>query len=170
MAYDYDKLYRETPDALGVPAPAFTTFFEGLGAQSLDVLDAGCGQGRDALFIARLGHRVTGIDLSPHGIRDMLAAAQRQNLAVTGIAADLTSWEPDSDHDILLFDRTLHMLAAPQRRALLNRCLPYVRPGGWVLISDEKRNLEDFRQIFAAQPRAWHTEKDSRGLLFMRRR
>ncbi|WP_193747631.1 hypothetical protein [Leisingera sp. ANG-M7] len=35
MAYDYDKLYRETPDALGAPTPAFTAFFEGLGAQSL---------------------------------------------------------------------------------------------------------------------------------------
>ncbi|WP_019296810.1 MULTISPECIES: class I SAM-dependent methyltransferase [unclassified Leisingera] len=97
MAYDYDKLYRDTPDALGAPSPAFTGFFEELGTQSLDVLDAGCGQGRDALFIARLGHRVTGIDISPHGIRDMLAAAQRENLDVTGIAADLTTWAPDKD-------------------------------------------------------------------------
>lgn len=169
MAYDYDKLYRDTPDALGAPSPAFTAFFERLGAQGLDVLDAGCGQGRDALFIARLGHRVTGVDISPHGIRDMLAAAQRENLEVTGIAADLTTWKPDQDYGVLLFDRTLHMLAAPQRRALLNRCLPHVRPGGWVLIADEKRNLQDFRQIFAAQSGAWRTEKDSRGLLFMQR-
>ncbi|UWQ77989.1 class I SAM-dependent methyltransferase [Leisingera sp. S132] len=169
MAYDYDKLYRETPDALGAPSPAFTAFFEQLDAQGLDVLDAGCGQGRDALFIARLGHRVTGIDLSPHGIRDMLAAAQRENLAVTGIAADLAAWAPDCGYDILLFDRTLHMLTAPQRRDLLTRCLPHVRPGGWVLISDEKRNLEDFRQLFARQPGTWRTGKDSRGLLFMQR-
>lgn len=167
MAYDYDKLYRDTPDALGAPSPAFTAFFEELGTQAQDVLDAGCGQGRDALFIARLGHRVTGIDISPHGIRDMRAAAQRENLDVTGIAADLTTWAPDKDYGVLLFDRTLHMLAAPQRRELLTRCLPHVRPGGWVLISDERRNLEDFRQIFAEQPGSWRTAKDSRGLLFM---
>ncbi|MEW2914769.1 class I SAM-dependent methyltransferase [Leisingera sp. JC11] len=169
MAYDYDSLYRETPDALGAPSPAFTAFFQRLTAQGLDILDAGCGQGRDALFIARLGHRVTGLDISRHGIRDMLAAAQREDLDVTGIAADLTAWAPDKDFDILLFDRTLHMLAAPQRRALLARCLPHVRPGGWVLIADEPRNLEDFRQIFAARKAAWRTDKDSRGLLFMQR-
>ncbi|QDI76404.1 MULTISPECIES: class I SAM-dependent methyltransferase [Leisingera] len=169
MAYDYDKLYRETPDALGAPSAAFTAFFDRLDARGLDVLDAGCGQGRDALFIARMGHRVTGVDISPHGIRHLLAAAQRENLAITGIAADLTVWAPDKDYDILMFDRTLHMLAAPQRRALLTRCLPHLRPGGWVLISDEQRNLKEFRQIVAGQNGDWHTDQNSRGLLFVRR-
>ncbi|UWQ29876.1 bifunctional 2-polyprenyl-6-hydroxyphenol methylase/3-demethylubiquinol 3-O-methyltransferase UbiG [Leisingera sp. M523] len=169
MAYNYDKLYRETPDALGAPSPEITAFFTGLKAQGLHVLDAGCGQGRDALFIARLGHRVTGVDLSPHGIRDMLDAAAKEGLDITGAATDLTDWAPKEDYDILLFDRTLHMLAAPDRRAVLTRCLPHLRPGGWVLISDEKPNLEDFRRIFAADPAGWHTEQDSRGLLLMKR-
>ncbi|WP_051371966.1 class I SAM-dependent methyltransferase [Leisingera aquimarina] len=169
MAYDYDKLYRETPEALGAPSTVFTAFFNGLPTKRLKVLDAGCGQGRDALFIARLGHRVTGVDLSPHGIQGMLATAAQEGLDITGIAADLTAWEPQEDYDILLFDRTLHMLAAPDRRAVLARSLPHLRPGGWVLISDEKGNLEDFRRIFAAEPGAWHTEQDSRGVLFMKR-
>ncbi|WP_323776148.1 class I SAM-dependent methyltransferase [Leisingera sp.] len=170
MAYDYDKLYRETPEALGAPSPAITAFFSGLGSKGLRVLDAGCGQGRDALFIARLGHQVTGVDLSPHGIRDLQAAAAQDGLDVTGVTADLTVWEPGEDYDILLFDRTLHMLAAPDRRALLSRCLPYLRPGGWVLIADEKPNFEDFRRIFAAEPGGWRTEQDTGSLLFMKRR
>ncbi|WP_291732641.1 hypothetical protein [Leisingera sp. F5] len=99
----------------------------------------------------------------------MLATAAQEGLDVTGIAADLTAWEPQEDYDILLFDRTLHMLAAPDRRAVLTRSLPHLCPGGWVLISDEKGNLEDFRRIFAAEPGAWHTEQDSRGVLFMKR-
>lgn len=169
MAYDYDKLYRGTPDALGAPSPAFTTFFERLEAQGLPVLDAGCGQGRDALFIARLGHRVTGVDLSAHGIRDLRRAAAQEDLDVTGIAADLITWQPDGDFDILLFDRTLHMLSAAERRAVLTRCLLHLRPGGWVLIADEPRNLEDFRRVFAAAPGEWRTQKDTRGLLFMQR-
>ncbi|WP_264210333.1 class I SAM-dependent methyltransferase [Leisingera thetidis] len=169
MAYDYDRLYRETPDALGAPSPDVTAFFTGLDSTGLKVLDAGCGQGRDALFIARLGHQVTGVDISPHGIRDLRAAAAREGLDVTGVAADLTQWAPDGDYGILLFDRTLHMLAAPERRALLARCLPHVRNRGWVLIADEPRNLEAFRQVFAAAPGAWLSRKDSRGLLFMQR-
>ncbi len=31
MAYDYDKLYAETPDALGPPTPYLTAFLENLG-------------------------------------------------------------------------------------------------------------------------------------------
>jgi len=169
MAYDYDKLYRESPDALGAPSEVFTGFFNRLDDKGLKVLDAGCGQGRDALFIARLGHRVTGVDISPHGIRDLLAAAAQEALEITGVTADLSEWEPDEDYDILLFDRTLHMLAAPQRRALLTRCLPHLRTGGWVLIADEKRNIEDFRQICAQAPGQWRVELDKHSCLFLQR-
>jgi S-adenosylmethionine-dependent methyltransferase len=34
------------------------------GSQELEVLDAGCGQGTQALALARLGHHVVGVDLS----------------------------------------------------------------------------------------------------------
>src|SRR3990167_9785073 len=33
-----------------------------------DVLDAGCGAGRDAIFLAQQGFSVTGVDISPVGI------------------------------------------------------------------------------------------------------
>ena len=58
MAYDYDKLYRSTPRALGEPTELFVDFFKHQAEESLRVLDVGCGQGRDALFIARMGHCV----------------------------------------------------------------------------------------------------------------
>lgn len=40
---------------------------------ALEVLDAGCGQGTQAVLLARLGHRVTGVDLSDQ----LLAEAER---------------------------------------------------------------------------------------------
>ena len=55
MSYDYDALYARTPDALGAPTRAFVDFFDGYDRPNVRVLDIGCGQGRDALFIARLG-------------------------------------------------------------------------------------------------------------------
>ena len=39
----------------------------------LEVLDAGCGQGTQAIALARLGHRVTGVDVS----EELLAKAER---------------------------------------------------------------------------------------------
>ena len=53
MAYNYEALYRDTPNALGAPTPAIVDFFAKHQGQTRRVLDIGCGQGRDALFIAR---------------------------------------------------------------------------------------------------------------------
>ena len=72
MATDYDKLYQKTNRLLGAPGQAFVDFFETFEKERALVLDIGCGQGRDALFIARLGHRVTAVDLSPAGVDDLM--------------------------------------------------------------------------------------------------
>jgi SAM-dependent methyltransferase len=50
------------------------------------VLDAGCGTGRVAIELARLGHDVVGVDVDPA----MLDAARAKAPALTWIEADLT--------------------------------------------------------------------------------
>ncbi|WP_371225039.1 class I SAM-dependent methyltransferase [Roseovarius sp. 2305UL8-3] len=169
MAYNYDKLYGSTPQALGEPTSVFVEFFQGLTGASLRILDVGCGQGRDALFIARMGHRVVGVDLSPNGIRDMVAAAERENLQVEGIVADITSFVPEGTFDILLIDRTLHMLPKDAQPETLGRLIRSVSETGWVLIADERSNMEGFKRVFANSPVAWSAELDKGGTLFMRR-
>ncbi|WP_342077412.1 methyltransferase domain-containing protein [Yoonia sp. SS1-5] len=68
MAYDYDKLYAQERDALGQPTAIFVDFFDKIDRKQMRVLDVGCGQGRDAIFIARKGHQVVGVDISANGI------------------------------------------------------------------------------------------------------
>lgn len=170
MAYDYDALYKTTPNALGEPTQVFVDFFEAQTGQSLRVLDIGCGQGRDALFIARKGHRVVGVDLSPSGIDDLNAAAKAEGLPVTGIAADITGFTPDGPCDVLLIDRTLHMLAEAPRLEALARLIGYVDQGGWVLIADERSNMDGFKQVFAQHSADWAVQTDAKGYLFLQRR
>lgn len=167
MAYDYDKLYGKTPNALGDPETVFVEFFDQRKGP-LRVLDVGCGQGRDALFIARLGHHVVGVDLSPNGIRDLVAAAHQENLSIEGIATDITNFTPDGDYDVVLIDRTLHMLPEKERLDVLARLLQAVRCAGWVLISDERSNIQGFKDVIASDSRSWMTELDARGHLFVR--
>lgn len=170
MAYNYDDLYKTTPNALGDPTKAFVDFFSrrDLG-QGLRVLDIGCGQGRDALFIAKLDHRVVGVDLSPSGIADLTASAQKQNLAITGIVADITQFTPEGDFDILLIDRTLHMLDEGPRLKALGRLIDHVAPNGWVLIADESSNIAGFKTVFDAHCEQWSTEVAKKGTLFLKR-
>jgi 2-polyprenyl-3-methyl-5-hydroxy-6-metoxy-1,4-benzoquinol methylase len=169
MAYDYDKLYRTTPQALGNPTQVFVDFFDDTAGSAFRVLDVGCGQGRDALFIARLGHAVVGVDLAPAGIRDLLAAADAEGLNITGTAADLVDFTPDGLFDVVLIDRTLHMLAEPDRLSALTRMIACVAPVGWVLIADEKSNKPGFKDVFAASDANWATTRDKGGDLFMQK-
>lgn len=169
MGYDYDRLYQETPNALGAPSAVFVSFFKQMVTTPKRILDIGCGQGRDALFLGRLGHRVHGVDLSPHGIADLETQARKEGLSITGQVADLTQFTPDESYDIVLIDRTLHMLDTDPRHALLHRLLAHVRPAGWVLIEDEKSNLAGFRTVFAEDPGDWQVHTDKRGTLFLRR-
>ena len=169
MAYNYDKLYGETPNALGDPTPIFVDFFDKLDQQNCRVLDVGCGQGRDAIFIARQGHAVVAVDISPNGIRDLKDVAAHENLPIEGVVADIAAYTPDGGFDIILIDRTLHMLARPTRRAVLNTMCDHVNKNGWLLIADEAANIEDFKAIFCAHIATWRTEVSRRGYLFMRR-
>ena len=58
----YKLLYREGRDVCGAPFQQFVDFFNTFNRKNCRVLDLGCGQGRDALFIARKGHIVFGVD------------------------------------------------------------------------------------------------------------
>ena len=169
MAYDYDKLYGSTPQALGDPSSIFVDFFAHRSATQLRVLDVGCGQGRDAVFIARLGHRVTGVDLSPNGIADLRAIARDEGLAIEAVVADITTFAPNGDFDVILIDRTLHMLPKAAALDVLARLLGCVRNPGWMLIADEKSNMQGFKDVVAAETGTWTTTLDKGGALFLRR-
>jgi 2-polyprenyl-3-methyl-5-hydroxy-6-metoxy-1,4-benzoquinol methylase len=169
MSYDYDLLYGETPDALGAPTPVFVTFFTDLPLKKQRVLDIGCGQGRDAVFIAKMGHTVTGVDLSPNGICDLNNVAKSQDLPITGIVADITSFEPSGAFDVILIDRTLHMLDADDQSKTLANLLAYVAPRGWVLIADERSNLARFHAVFNADAASWNIMHEKGGTLFLQR-
>ena len=169
MTYDYDVLYAKTTNALGEPTKIFVDFFATLPKTPLRVIDVGCGQGRDAVFIARLGHSVLGVDLSPNGIRDLKAAAKQENLDISGVVADITDFKPDEPFDIVLIDRTLHMLDKPARLGALHNLLPFVKPDGWLLIADETKNIPDFVDLLDASGMDWFTHTRKRGYLFCQR-
>ena len=169
MAYDYDKLYGETRDALGEPTSAFVDFFDRLEQRTARVLDLGCGQGRDAIFIARKRHQVVAVDISSNGIRDLKDIAAHENLPVECAVADIVTYQPNGLFDVILIDRTLHMLAALDRNTVLERSLDHVRDGGWILIADEASNMKNFKAVIAAHAANWNVISSRRGYLFLRR-
>jgi len=155
MATNYEEIYRSTPHALGDANEYVVAFFAGHDP-GLTVLDIGCGQGRDALALGRAGHAVHGIDLAPSGIAQMVSEAERDGLTVTGEVADVVTYRPDRKVDVLLIDRTLHMLPSEEVRIrVLSTLIRAVRPGGWLLLLDEPSNMAAFERVLVEQSPPW---------------
>jgi SAM-dependent methyltransferase len=78
----YDSAYAGTPPwDIGKPQPAFVKLAEADEIKG-SVLDVGCGTGENALFLARLGHEVWGVDSSPIAIRKAKAKSKKRGIKV----------------------------------------------------------------------------------------
>lgn len=169
MATDYEKFYQGGCHALGEPTKEFVDFFRSYKKEGASILDLGCGQGRDALFIARLGHRVVGVDIAKTGIRDLLDDAKKENLNVEGVVSDLRTYQSAEMFDIVLIDRTLHMLSKTDRLGVLTKTLTHVKKDGSLLIADEPSNLPDFKQALERSKFEWDVFKEKKDFLFARK-
>ena len=111
----YDKHYQQE-NLFGQPYPEFVTFMREWEPKGT-VLDVGCGQGRDALFLAELSYKVTGIDASKRGIEQLLETAVQRNLLINGIVGDFYDYQFNQNYDVIVLDSILHF----QKKALKKR-------------------------------------------------
>ena len=169
MATNYDELYANDDNVCGAPFKELTGFFNDIPhTTKLNVLDAGCGQGRDTLFVARLGHTVHAIDTSPNGIQQLLAVTAKGNLNVSAEVADTRSYSTKNKFDIVLIDRVLHMLAPSDRVTTLSRYAEMVAPNGYLLIMDTPTNIGPFSKMLD-QPDYWKNCLLTKNALFSQR-
>ncbi|MFQ1002683.1 class I SAM-dependent methyltransferase [Modestobacter sp. SSW1-42] len=96
-------------------------------------LDAGCGAGAEALWLAEHGWQVTAADISAAALARaaVRAAASAAGDRVRWVEADLGVWEPDTAFDLV----TTHYAhpAGPQL-AFYDRLASWVAPGGTLLV------------------------------------
>ncbi len=97
-------------------------------------LDAGCGEGAEAMWLAQAGWRVTAADISAEALSRASARAAGGGAPVERldwVEADLSSWQPDRPFDLV----TTHYAhpAIPQL-AFYQRLSQWVAPRGTLLI------------------------------------
>ncbi len=84
------------------------------GDKRLDILDAGCGQGRIAIPLAKMGHRVTGIDVTQHAIDKARLNAESEKVQINfisgGIEAVIGRFPPES-FDCVISTEVLYMVS-----------------------------------------------------------
>jgi SAM-dependent methyltransferase len=96
-------------------------------------LDAGSGEGGDALWLAGRGWQVTAVDFSTVALARAAAQAERLDVGVDWVHADLTRWAPPAAAFDLVSAQYFH-LPPHDRAPALARLAAAVAPGGSLLV------------------------------------
>jgi hypothetical protein len=91
------------------------------------------GQGRNALHLARLGHRVIVQDLSSHALATARRLAAAEGLAVETICGDLADYLPEPE-SVDLVVAIWMQIPRQIRQTLMPRVVAACRPGGLLIL------------------------------------
>jgi SAM-dependent methyltransferase len=106
--------------------------------------DLAAGEGRNALWLATRGWRVTAVDFSAVGLDKGRAVEATLDLAhpVDWVCADVLAWAPPAAYDLVVI-AYLQVVAA-ERRAAVRRAVEALRPGGtFLLVAHDTSNLTE---------------------------
>lgn len=144
MTVPYDKYYQ-TENLFGQPYPELIEFFAEYSKRG-KVLDLGCGQGRDAITLARLGYTVVGIDKSKVGVEQMNRIAEAESLTVTGKETDIFEFDNFAEYDIVLLDSMFHFTKNDRKKEtdFIKRMLSKIKKGCLVVfcVQDTGKKIE----------------------------
>ncbi|MGH3552917.1 MAG: SAM-dependent methyltransferase [Mycobacterium sp.] len=170
---DFDALYRGESPGEGIPAmttPPWDTKAPkenvvGWQAQGLvhgDVLDIGCGLGDNAVYLARQGFNVTGLDISPTALITAERRADEAGVSVTFAVADSTKLDGYTDaFDTVVDSGMFHCLDEDGKRSYAAAVHRATRAGATLLLSC----FSDANPPDAERPRPAVTEQTLRDVL-----
>lgn len=102
------------------------------GARALDI---GCGDGRNALWLAGHGVKVDAFDLSLAGIRKLRSRARAADAPVQGWVQDIRTFSFRRDYELIVLHGVLHLLEGEVWRRVLGSVRRHTRPGGWNVVA-----------------------------------
>ena len=135
----YDKKYTEADCYWGTePSSTCEKVIEfyppGPGAPPR-LLDLGCGEGRNAIHLARKGYDVVGLDSSPAGLGKTRTLSEQAGVTVQTIRDDIVTCELASDFDILFSTGTMQYLPLDIREDRFAHFKEHTAGGGIHVIS-----------------------------------
>ena len=132
----WDAKYRDRHHLWsGDPNPQLVA--EATGLAPTTALDVGCGEGADAIWLARRGWTVTAVDLASTALQRAAVHAQEAGGEIAARIEwreeDVTSWIAEPGRFGLVSAQFLHF-PAQERAVLFGRLAAAVAPGGTLLL------------------------------------
>lgn len=118
------------------------------------VLDVGCGVGRHVLYLCERGFRLSGVDISPTGIKVTADACAERQFSFDGRVSDMTTlpWQAETFDAALSTSTIHHHIRADIVRALAE-VWRVLKPGGLLLVDfpcTDARDYQRQRELVAA--------------------
>lgn len=94
------------------------------------VLDIGCGEGKDAVFLAKNGYQVTAFDISEQGLSKAKELADNCGVKVDFFKADVRDYRIETDYDIIFSSGVFHYIPQDLRKSVINNFKSHTTEGG----------------------------------------
>jgi SAM-dependent methyltransferase len=137
-AIDWDHKYLATPDRLWSAEPNLFVADRLAHHTPGRGVDLGAGEGRNAIWLARKGWQMVGVDFSRVAIERASQAAPE----VTWHLADVRDWEPEREVDLVLV--AYLQLEPDELEKVVRRSIDWLERGGELfMIGHDRTNLVD---------------------------
>jgi len=106
-------------------------------------LDVASGEGRNAVWLAEKGWRVTAVDFSWAGLEKARRLADTRGETVDWVRADLREYEPEACAYLLVLVAYLHIPPVERAAVLLGACSALAPGGVLLVVGHDLTNLSD---------------------------
>lgn len=96
-----------------------------------EVIEVGAGEGRNAVYLAELGHTVTAIDSSAAGLGKLKSLAAERAVSIRLIHQDILTWDTEQQWDAAIM--TFLQPPTDDRPQLYKQLRRILRPGGFLI-------------------------------------
>lgn len=136
--------------------------------QPTSILDVGCGSGRNLLYLAKMGHKVTGIDHNPQALTTLDDIAKKEVLSrVDTLLHNLNqplNLEPEN-YDLVLSTVTLQFIDTKRIPELLTELQKATKKKGYHFlvfpIQSELYSMPEFFTFLPQKEELYHVYQDS---------
>ena len=135
---DWDTLYKTEKDPFGaVPSLLVKNFLDQI-PKGQPVLDLGCGSGRNALYLAKEGFKVTCVDVSSEAINTLQLKAEEMGVKdkIKAIVQDVSEFNDRGKYGLIICYTTLHFLPDNKARQVINDIKEHTVGKGLNIIAD----------------------------------
>lgn len=115
---------------MGGPSPEIFEIASALRAESV-IVELGCGEGRNALYLAQFGHEVFATDISEAAISKLKRLASHLGVNITSGVAAVEDFQPPAYLDVFIAHSVLHFTERTVWKPLVTALIDRTRPGGF---------------------------------------